>query len=534
MNIVFIAVDQLAAGFLNCYGSGVDSTPVLDRLAGEGTMFSRFYAACPVCAPNRATFLTGRSPGIHGIIINNYTLNTDAPTYAHVLRDHGYRTGAFGKFHQMSMSRPVLDSMDYLGFDEAIVSEDHKWGPWLDWVREKYPEHYETALALTWGSALDVSEKTSQMNRISSVRREEIIKPLIDSTPGRMWTSPLPAEAHDSNFITEKSLDFMQRHIEGGSGKPFFCHVSYVDPHDPYDPPEPYASMFDPEDMPDALPAEWMENEKSVLWGHHRGVHLGIAEMYDKPEWIRKLRSLYHGSVKFLDDQVGRIVEFLNARNIWDDTVLIFTSDHGDMMGDHGLITKGLPHYDKSIRCPLIIAGSGIKKQKIDSLASSLDLYPSFCEFAGVPEKDLPPLEGKSFASAAKGEEGGDIWDEIAVTTKDGITVISDDNWRLTYYAENDEGYMFNLNDDPGEQKNLYYSPEFQDKKLELLQRLVRVSTRPYRIPQYKSLPVINERKHIIHGFGDYMLKEGPPCYKMGQAPYTTPGTSDLREWNSK
>lgn len=116
-NIVFIVADQLGAGVLNCYGGGVASTPTLDALDQEGMRFDRCYATHPVCAPNRATFLTGRSLQIHGIISNNFALQTDTPTYAHLLKQHGYRTGGFGKFHQSPMSLPVPDSLAYLGVD---------------------------------------------------------------------------------------------------------------------------------------------------------------------------------------------------------------------------------------------------------------------------------------------------------------------------------------------------------------------------------------------------------------------------------
>ena len=144
--------DQLAAAFLRCYGGQVDSTPTLDRLAVEGVRFDRCYATHPVCAPNRATILTGRSSSVHGIISNNYTLATDNTTYAQVLRAHGYRTGGFGKFHQTPMHVPVPDSLDYLGFDESLVTEDPKW-PWLDWVQMEHLEYHEQALAMCWNWA---------------------------------------------------------------------------------------------------------------------------------------------------------------------------------------------------------------------------------------------------------------------------------------------------------------------------------------------------------------------------------------------
>ncbi len=257
-NIVFIMADQLAAAMLHCYGGTVDSTPTLDRLAADGVRFDRCYATHPVCAPNRATILTGRSSCIHGIITNNYTLLPDNTTYAQVLQALGYRTGGFGKFHQTPMHTPVPESLTYLGFGESTVTEDPKW-PWLDWVAREHPEHYEAALAMCWDWPNHPSDP--RIGDRAEARRKHL-QSLVDAEPWPlMHASPLPPEVHDTTYITELGLDFMQRHLAEHGDQPFFCHISYVDPHDPYDPPEPYASMFDPDAMPEPLPAEWLDGD---------------------------------------------------------------------------------------------------------------------------------------------------------------------------------------------------------------------------------------------------------------------------------
>ncbi|MCL5270546.1 MAG: sulfatase-like hydrolase/transferase, partial [bacterium] len=145
-----ILADQLAASFVGCYGSGVNSTPTLDRLAAEGVRFDRAYAHVPVCAPNRATILTGRSQEIHGVVTNNLNLVHDGPTYADVLQREGYRTGSFGKFHLSPMMYPLPRNFNFLGFDESVPSEDPRLGPWIDWIEREHPEAYEQALATCW------------------------------------------------------------------------------------------------------------------------------------------------------------------------------------------------------------------------------------------------------------------------------------------------------------------------------------------------------------------------------------------------
>ena len=509
MNIIFITADQLAAGMLGCYGSGVDSTPTLDRLAAEGIRFDRCYATSPVCAPNRATMLTGRSPVVHGVITNNYVLATDMPTYAHVLQAYGYRTGGFGKFHQTPMHTPVPENVAYLGFDESIISEDPKWGPWLDWVKCKYPEYYTAALALAWPQW----PNSPSPDEVEDCRdaKEKILRPLQEASPWYlMHPSPLPPEVHDSTFITEISLDFMRRHREEFGEQPFFCHISYVDPHDPYDPPEPYASMFDPDDMRDALPAEWLEQGFATLERAQK-FHI-FNEMYDKPGVVRKLRALYHGSLRYLDDQIARIVDFLNKESLWEDTILVFTTDHGETLGDHGQITKGTKHYDTGIRCPLIVAGGGVVNQVTSRLTCTLDFYPTFCDWAGIPAEGRPPLEGKSITGVCAGEDDTG-WAEVSVAIGSVDSVVTSEGWRLTRFLDDDKGQMFNLRTDPGEQNNLYDDPAYAHIRQELLERLIYVTALPRRVSHYRNMPLIDDVKVPIRSdkLGDGVRSYDPP-----------------------
>ncbi|MDF1513083.1 MAG: sulfatase-like hydrolase/transferase [Anaerolineae bacterium] len=492
MNIVLIMADQLAAGMLGCYGSGVDSTPTLDSLAEHGVQFNRCYATSPVCAPNRATMLTGRSPVIHGIITNNYVLATDMPTYAHVLQAYGYRTGGFGKFHQTPMHYPVPENVTYLGFDESVISEDPKWGPWLDWVRRNHPEHYRAALSLAWPQWPNSPSPDEKQDCLDA--QQAYLQPLQDASPWYlMHPSPLPPEVHDSTFITDISLDFMQRHIAAHPDQPFFCHVSYVDPHDPYDPPEPYASMYDPAEMDDPIPAEWLDQGFTALEQAQK-FHI-FDTIYDKPDIVRKLRALYHGSLRYLDDQIARIVSYLKVENLWEDTILVFTTDHGDLLGDHGQITKGVKPYDKSIRCPLIVAGGGTQPAVTERLTCTLDFYPTICDWAQIPPEGRPPLEGKSFARHVADGGDGAVWPEVSVAIGGAESVITGDRWRLTRFLDDDKGQMINLETDAAEQHNLYDDPLYQEKRQELLERLIYVMALPRRLPQYRNMPLINGSK---------------------------------------
>jgi arylsulfatase len=465
-NILFIMVDQLGAATLNCYGGGVDSTPALDRLASRGMLFSRCYATHPVCAPNRATMLTGRSAEVHGVVKNNLVLQADQPTYAQLLQHAGYRTGGFGKFHHDPMHLPPPDNYRHLGFDETMVTEDPKLGVWLDWIRSEHSDYYETALAVSWPLPWAQSYGSDGEDVLTPIcaARKKILEPLMQASAwDAMYRSPLPKELHQTAFITDTALDFMERHLEKHAERPFFTFVSYVDPHDPYDPPAPYDQMFSPEEMPPPIPAPDGTLPIDVL-EESRGFR-DFRSVSSNVQTMQKLRAFYHGSLRFIDDQIQRMLSFIEEKGLAEDTIIVFTSDHGEMLGDHGLITKGVKHYDAGIRCPLIVSGPGIPSGVSDRLTCSLDFFPTLCDWAGVDAR--PPLEGRSFSEAGH--------DSVLVQAQNepyggqALSLITAEGWRLTQYDHPAQAEVYDLNADPEERQNLYGEPAVQTQ-LRLLQ----------------------------------------------------------------
>jgi len=500
-NILFIMADQLGAGSLGCYG-GVDCSPTLDKLARRGIRFDRCYATCPVCAPNRATILTGRSPLVHGVTGNNLKLQPDNPTYAHVLRKAGYRLGGFGKFHVDSMALPVPQDLSHLGFDEVIVTEDPRLGPWLDWIRREHGEYYHQALATCWPIPWmrHYGPDGEDLTEAYIATYHKHLAPRAKASPWYlMYPSPLPPELNQTAYITDRAIDFISRHVQDQPDRPFFCYVSYVDPHDPYDPPEPYASMFETADMPPARPAAWMAQGCPTL---ERSRRFHDFHKHDRPDVIATLRALFAGSVRYIDDQIARLVGFLADRGLTENTIVVFTTDHGEMLGDHGLITKGVKHYDMGVRNPLIVAGTGAQGRLDDRLVCGLDFFPTFCDWAGIPPEQRPPLEGRSFAGTDATPQA-EPWGELAVECTSVRSLITDDGYRLTVYT--DDGYcqMFTLRDDPDEQHNLYSDPAWAPKRRELFERMARAYARPSRLPQFRNYPSVN---------GSRVLTSGDPC----------------------
>lgn len=494
-NIIFVMADQLGACHLGVYGSPVPSTPTLDRFAKRGVRFDRYYTSVTVCAPSRATILTGLSPEVHGVTQNNLELPRSNRTYAHALRQVGFRLGCFGKLHQTSMALPLPDNARFLGFDEAALTEDPRQGAWLEWIRREHPAHYEAALATSWpvpyvrGAAKRQWQRA--FDRFVKPRREASLWAL-------MYPSPLPAELEQTPWITDCGLEFMARHLRERSDTPFFCHLSYVAPHDPYAPPEPYASLFDPADMPPALPAHWEARGSQTLRQKQR--FAGFQKIAHDPDAIALLRARYHGYLRHLDDELGRLETFLDAQDLWDDTIVVFTTDHGELLGDHALITKGVAHYDAGVRCPLIVCGAGIAADTVsDRLTCGLDFVPTFCAWAGLP--DPWPLEGLSFAASCRGE--GETLARTEVTLEADYvpelhpsvrSIVTEDGWRLTIFDEPGYGEMFDLRSDPHESRNLYFDPDFSPKRQELFERHARAFMRRASLQQLRALPRVAGR----------------------------------------
>ncbi len=512
-NIIFIMADQMAACHVNCYGSGVDSTPTLDALTERGMRFDRCYSSSPVCTPNRGVLTTGRSPAVNGMISNNFTQPSDTPTYAHVLAYHGYHVGGFGKFHHCPMPLKHPEDYSYLGFDETVITEDPKWGAYIKWIRDEHPDHLEEALAVAWGHPRNWEEIPEPYNTPQALGelRQRILGPL---KAGREWQqvypSPLPAELHQTTYITNVALDYLARRKD--EEQPFCCFVSYVDPHAPYDPPQPYDTMFDPADMPDPIPAAWEEEGNAIL--EKTQDWCGFKAAAHNADEIKRFRAHYHGSIKFIDDQIARIVAFLDQEDLWDDTVLVFTTDHGDVCGDHALHAKGVRPYDAGIRCPLIVAGGDVQQGVSGDLVCALDFFPSFCDWAGIDATQLPPLEGRSFAPICAGSEQEEPWESVSVAFGPVESVISGDGWRLTVFDDPDSpNQLINLVDDPTEQVNRYTDPDCVAIRTRLLEEMVAHNIRIRTLPQYRNLPVVDGRKVTPGGAGNGQIVNPIPIY---------------------
>lgn len=484
-NILLVMADQWAAASLGAYGCDVPGvSPHLDALAARGVTFERHYTPIPLCGPSRSALFSGMSPQTSGVVGNDVEPRPGTPFLPRLLRDGGYRTAGVGKFHFTPHSNYPPTDLSHLGFDRVEVTEDTKHGAWLDWVASAHPEHYERAFATAWPmpylrslppDGRDGSEDWERARRTH-------LDPLRVPPYRRIFhPSPLPAEVHQTAWITDRAIAQLDEAAD--VGEPFFHYVSYVDPHDPYDPPAEWASRYDWQTMPPPVPQEWSRADGPWQYAAFQDSKFEIAS-FDAEAWAR-LRAAFYASCSFVDDQVGRLLGRLRETGQERETLVLFTTDHGDMVGDHGLLMKGPWHYDRTIRCPMVVAGPGAASgRRFPGLTSHLDVMPSLLKAARVQP---PACEGRPLplSEAELTTDPGHARLVVETNTSyvapaDPVrTLLTDDGWRLTIFPGQAYGELFDLRADPDEQHNRWRDTDCLHHRLSMTEQLVAAMAEP-------------------------------------------------------
>jgi len=417
-NVLLFMVDQMRFDAMRCAGNSHIQTPGLDRLAEEGVLYSRGYSPVPVCIPARHSMLNGHRCATHkrhGNVVPNPEPQLE--TLPQLLGLAGYRTQAIGKMH----FRPVRR---HYGFHRMELMEEipdfRKDDEYLMYLKE---------------------------NGYGHIRQVHGVRNLFYHHP---QTSVIPEEHHGSTWVADRTIDFLCNNRD----KSFFCFSSWIAPHPPWNPPEPFASMYDPEDMP--LPVGWDRDPETLPpWIRYSN----FADVKDaSPEMLQRIKALYYGSISLIDKGVQRILRALDELGIADDTLVIFTSDHGEMLGDKRGFQKGKP-YDAASRVPFIMRFPGRIEpgQVSDELVSLLDIMPTVLDVADVEYPGCQPLPGSSLL----GKEGGGLKEQ-----REGLVVeygkpprrwiaLLEGQWKYAYYIDSGWEELYNLEDDPDEETNL-------------------------------------------------------------------------------
>lgn len=494
LNVLFIITDQQRADHLGCSGNPDLKTPNIDRLASEGIRFSNAFCANPICSPNRASILTGQYPNVHGVRSNGIILSEDVQTITQTLSDQGWHTAAIGKLHHQFFHNP------HKGF-EFIQS----WENQVDWVspekgqimrdrfRKPYYGYNEVELAIGHGD-LVVGHYIDWLEE-KSPKHANYIKGKYDGSNDHatfvdlMHETELPEELYPTSYITERTIAFLERYSAGEYGeKPFFLFCSYPDPHHPLCPPGKYKDMYKPEEI--QLPSSFNDLENHVdhpLLGvfikNHPFPQFDLIERKADEEETRRYIALTYGSLSLIDHGVGQILASLEKLGLAEDTIIIYTSDHGDLMGDHGLILKGPSPFNGPLQVPMIWKGPGIVKGTIsDSLISSIDFAPTLMKLLGIRKNKQPPnMQGVDISSILKDptkkirdhcfiEE-----DEELMTVKFRLRHLITEEYKMTIYNRfPGYGEIFDRKNDPDELNNLW--EKNPDLRYELIEKLFYIN----------------------------------------------------------
>lgn len=392
-NILFILTDQQRQDSIGAYGAELAATPVLDNLAAAGTLFTQAYTPCTVCSPARASVFSGLYPFQHGVVRNSANFRLDVPNLAAPLRAAGYRLGYAGKWHIDDVYGPThfgFEANDWLGYSHPAGDL------YMRSFRKscKYPVNHYAEYLTDQGLAMPTLEEVVYFPANPNFE-------IYARQTG-------PVEASYEHYVTEESIDriesFAQRATQ--DERPFFMWVNFWGPHDPYILPEPYFSMFDPDDV--NLSPSLDETWQNKPWVQQRmSSHFWGTDTLDDATW-KEAVAKYAGYCALLDWETGRIVAKLEELGILEDTVIVYTTDHGSMVGHHKLIDKGPYPYDDIQNIPMIIAGPGVQKGQVrDNFVYLHDLTPTILDLAGADpfpcsnaQSLVPVLEGGTLLQA--------------------------------------------------------------------------------------------------------------------------------------
>lgn len=458
-NILWFCTDQQRFDTISALGNEHISTPNIDRLCARGTAFTRAYCQAPICTPSRSSFLSGMYPSTIGASRNGNSCFADRfPLLPRTLADAGYRCGNVGKLHLASAAQGAEPRVDD-GYHEFYYShaprdnweEGHDYA---DWVREK---------------GANLSELCEDIEGV-------------------------PTQFHQTAWAAERSIQF----VSNDDPRPWFLSVNVYDPHPPFNPPKEYRDMFPAEDMPgphfqpgDLEQQDYLADVDFQSHAQHPAsldipnpiLPVDPAPDPDNPAGetagardAQTLIGAYYAMIRLIDDQLGRILDALEESGQADNTIIVFTSDHGETLGDHGLILKGCRFYEGLVRVPLIWSWPGHISQNVvrDDLVELTDIAPTLLDLAGLTPLDR--MQGQSLTPTLT--SGSDVdrtgvrsefYDALDLPAHNRATMWRTDRYKLVVYHGTGKGELFDLDVDPWEHRNLWLDPAHAGIKQELL-----------------------------------------------------------------
>lgn len=437
MNIIFILTDQQHYRTHKATGFPQARTPHLDRLAAEGLNFRQHMVANPVCSPSRGAIWTGKLPSETGLCGNGCRFAGEPETFVTPLNEAGYHTAHFGKMHLV----PCLNRIDphpAYGFREFLCGEGDQWllhDDYNNWFRCNYPMDF----------------------------LQHYVK-MIEAGYDQPHTARIREDQTHSAWVTRHGMDFLDR--QKGADQPFFLSLGYFDPHHAFNPCEPYASLWEEAEVPDPVfnPDQW-KTMPSFLQNVFKD-----SVFHRDPAYMRRVIRAYHAMMTHLDDCIGKLLQKLEDNGQLENTLIVYSSDHGEFLGNHGRLFKGGYLLDDLLRVPLFVWHGNPRKRRqatIDSVTSSLDFRPTFLTLAGLPQE--PTRCSQAFLDPdlnvhPDGPRGFAVseWRVAPYDPPNDILSLRTGQYRLTVYGESDEGELYDHAVDPDELNNRYTDPAYR------------------------------------------------------------------------
>jgi arylsulfatase len=423
-NILFLMADQHRGDCLGADGHAVIETPNLDRIAREGVHFRRAYSCTPTCTPARAALLTGLGPWRNGMLGYGRVAESYPVEMPRALRNAGYYTFGIGKMHW-------TPQRNLHGFHSTLLDESG---------RAESPDFRSDYRAWFATEAPMLNPDATGLG--------------FNDYPARPYV--LPERLHPTRWTGDAAVHFIEGYQRPD---PFFLKVSFARPHSPYDPPPRWFNRFAEKKLPEAQVGKWAaryakkSGEVTDLWHGD----LGAAQ-------VRQSRQGYYGSIGFIDEQVGRILDALEKRNLLDQTLIVFTADHGDMTGDHNLWRKSYA-YEPSARIPMLMRWPGglvarDRGQVSERPVEIRDILPTFLDAAGAAGSQPIELDGRSMLDIARGRDEGwrewiDLEHDVCYAPENHWNALTDGRRKYIYHAQAGEEQLFDLESDPHELNDL-------------------------------------------------------------------------------
>ena len=441
-NVIMFMTDQHRGDSLGCSGHPVVESPHLDSLASDGVNFTNAYSAVPSCVPARAILMTGQTAwhtGCLGMGGGQAPMRSDFPyTLPSVLSSNGYHTQLVGKMH--------FHPPRALNGFHATILDEHPEG---NGFKSDYEAYFEN-------------------NAPAGVHMREHL---------RDWTSPIfrpfahPRDLHPTNWTSREAIAFLERR---DPEKPFFLCNSYIRPHSPYDPPQHYWDMMAAKDMPDPVVGEWADIHEAPKDAKNATTWHGKRT----PEQIRQSKIGYYVSIAHVDNQIGNVISYLKSERLYDNSLIIFCSDHGDMMGDHHMWRKTYA-YQGSTKIPFIVKfPSDLEIPELPTSDAPVELRDIMATILDVCNIEAPPtLDGCTVADAVNGKPWRDYLHgehSTCYTSDEEMQYVTNGKRKFIWFPRTGREQYFDLEGDPGELNNLIDNTEYAEEISQWRNRLIR------------------------------------------------------------